>query len=150
MAGEPFGMGSMGCLERGIAIAVDGVCQPVGDVGGCVHGDSGVAVVVVVGVHELVEELPGVTEGTEPVGEDWQVLIALNSASGYVSLDTWGRGLDLTTPRSASSVFTVFDVIDGSPSECTTSGVPWIPNASSIISLASSPSSQEWTMAPTM
>lgn len=51
-----------------------------------------------------------------------------------------GRERDAVTPRSDSRVATVFEVIDGSPSECTTSGVPCTSNTSSIISVARIPS----------
>ena len=70
---EAFGVRSPGGVECGVAVLVDAVGVAVVDVGGSVHPDPGVAVVVVVGVHELAEELPGVPEGGEPVGEDGQV-----------------------------------------------------------------------------
>lgn len=66
---EPFGVGAAGGLECGVSVAVDGVGVPVVHVGGRVHADAGVPVVVVVGVHEFVQELPCVGEGDEPVGE---------------------------------------------------------------------------------
>lgn len=56
-AGEALGVGSAGGVERGVSGAVDGVGVSVVDVGGGVHADPGVPVVVVVGVHELVQEL---------------------------------------------------------------------------------------------
>ncbi len=116
------------------------------------HADPGVAVVMVVGVHERVEELPGVGEGDEPVWEGGQVLHRLEQrlrVGGCRCSRAVGPGSDHAQigqqslhglGRHRRATVGVHDL----------GGVPCRPSASRIISLASRPSSQECTMAPTM
>lgn len=62
------------------------------------------------------------------------------------------RGLewDLVTSKSESNVATVFDVIEVPLSAWTTSGMPWMPKISFIISTARIADSVACTCAPTM
>jgi hypothetical protein len=142
----------VGCAGEGrVAGGGDLVGEPVVDVGGGVQADPGVVVGVVVPVHELGDEVAGLAQAGDPVGEGRGVLQGLEPGLGVgVVVGDPGREWERVTFRSDSKVATVLDVIEVPRSARTTWGMPWTPRTSLIISSASGPVSRPCTCAPTM
>ena len=122
------------------------------DGGGGHQRDPGVAVLVVVPVHERAAVPACVLDRVEPGGERGPVLQRLEVRLGVrVSLEVYGREWVFETPRSSSSSLTCLERIGAPRSACRMLGVIgcW-PTACSISALASSAVSRCRTVQPTM
>ena len=72
--GEPLGVSGSGVGQDLAAGHALGCGEAVVDIGGGVQADAAVVVLVVVGLHELVHEVPGVLDRAESLREDRGVL----------------------------------------------------------------------------
>jgi hypothetical protein len=110
---EAIGPSGEGGVENHLASGADLLSPAEMDIGRRVQGDAGVAVAVVVVGEEPGAEHPGRLDAREPARETAPVLEVLNCASEKgLSLDWCGRLWLWSTPRSASSWVTVFEVIE--------------------------------------